>query len=103
MPSQTDTRAPAPSDSADPARARAVRAARMRPQTATPAPAPSDAAAPARARRGFPGRKIAALVIVIAGVAADLSTKSWMQSRLGMNPDTPSESEQIEVIPGFLR
>jgi signal peptidase II len=57
----------------------------------------------AKPARRLSALKIVAVAIVLVGVVADLATKSWMQQRLGMNPDHPHESQQIEVIPGFLR
>ena len=56
-------------------------------------------AAPPRAR----GLKIAALLIVVFGVTADLWTKSYMQDLLDLRPREHSKNAPVDVIPGFVR
>lgn len=62
------------------------------PQPSVPLPAPAGVR-----------WKLIGLAIVVLGIALDLGTKSWMQQRLAMDPNRPTESERIDVIPGFFR
>ena len=53
--------------------------------------------------RGFPVRKVVALLIVVLGLAVDLWSKDWMQTRLGMDADRPDVSDIVELVPGAFR
>lgn len=58
---------------------------------------------PGPVARRWPGRlKILALVVIVAGVVADLASKSWFESLLGMGPGAPGPFRRVEIIPGFF-
>ncbi len=64
---------------------------------------PDAVPTPSSARRGFPARKVVALVLVVVSLGVDLWSKRWMQDRLGMDAARPEISDVIEVIPGYFR
>jgi signal peptidase II len=53
---------------------------------------------PARLRR----LKVVALVLIVAGVVVDLTTKAWMQDYLAMDPNDKTSTLRKEIVPGFF-